>query len=64
MKNTDEGKKCSLDHQKEWKKGKKTAKYGKKRNILKSEFKGVKQTKRYKANVEKLLAKAAKKGGC
>ena len=60
MKSTDEGKKCSLDHQKEWKKGKKTAKYGKKRNIPKSGFKGVKQIKQYKADVEKLLAKAAK----
>ena len=63
MKSTDEGKKCSSDHWKEWKKGKKTAKYRKKRNIPESEFKGVKQTKRYKADVEKLLAKAAKEKG-
>ena len=60
MKGTNEGKKCSLDHCKEWKKGKKTAKYRKKRNIPKSEFNGVKQTKQYKADVKKLMAKAAK----
>ena len=41
-------------------KGKKTAKYGKKRNISKSEFAGVKKTRQYKADVEKLLAKATK----
>ena len=35
MKSTNEGKKCSSDHRKEWKKGKKGAKYGKKRNISK-----------------------------
>ena len=63
MKSTNEGKKCSSDHRKEWKKGKKTAKYGKKMNILKSEFNGVKKTKQYKADVEKLLAKAAKEKG-
>ena len=60
MKNTDEGKKCSLEHWKEWKKGKKAAKYGKKRNIPKNEFAGVKKTKRYKADLEKVLAKATK----
>ena len=58
MKGTNEGKKCSLDHCKEWKKGKKTAKYRKKRNIPKSETAGIKKTRRYKADVEKLLAKA------
>ena len=60
MKSTDEGKKCSSDHCKEWKQGKKAAKYGKKRNIPKSEFAGVKKTRQYKADVEKLLAKATK----
>ena len=60
MKSTYEGKKCPSDHHKEWKKGKKTAKYRKKRNIPKSEFAGVKKTRRYKADVEKLLAKATK----
>ena len=60
MKNTDEGKKCSLDHWKEWKRGKKAAKYGKKCNIPAKEFKGVKHTKRYKAEVEKIVANAAK----
>ena len=60
MKRTDEGKKCSSDHSKEWKKGKKAAKYRKKRNISKSEFAGVKKTRQYKADVEKLLAKATK----
>lgn len=35
----------------------------KERNIPKSKFKGVKQTKRYKADIEKLLAKAAKEKG-
>ena len=63
MKSTDEGKKCSSDHWKEWKKGKKAAKYGKKRNIPKNKFKGIKQTKQYKADVEKILAKAAKEKG-
>ena len=60
MKNTDEGKKCSSDHRKDWKKGKKAAKYRKKRNISKSEFAGVKKKRRYKADVEKLLVKATK----
>ena len=61
MKSTKEGEKCSLDHRKEWKKGKKgTSKYGKKRNISKAEFAGVKKTRRYKADVEKLLAKKEK----
>ena len=60
MKSTDEGKKCSSDHWKEWKKGKKGAKYGKKRNIPKNEFAGVKKTKRYKADLEKVLVKATK----
>ena len=60
MKNTDEGKECSLDHRKEWKKGKKVTKYGKTRNILLKEFKGVKNTKQYKAEVEKLIASAKK----
>ena len=36
------------------------SKYGKKRKIPKNEFKGIKHTKRYKAEVEKLLANAAK----
>ena len=63
MKNTDESKKCSSDHWKEWKKGKKAAKYGKKRNIPLKEFKGVKHTKQYKAEVEKLLANATKEKG-
>ena len=61
MKSTDEGKKCSSDHRKEWKKGKKgTAKYGKKRNISKAEFSGVKKTRRYKADLKKALANATK----
>ena len=61
MKNTDEGKKCSSDHRKEWKKGKKgAAKYGKKRNIAKNEFAGVKKTKQYKADLKKVLANATK----
>ena len=61
MKSTNEGKKCSSDHRKEWKKGKKGAtKYGKKRNISKAKFAGVKKTRRYKADVEKLLAKKEK----
>ena len=61
MKNTDEGKKCSSDHRKEWKKGKKgAAKYGKKRNISKAEFAGVKKTKQYKADLKKVLAKSMK----
>ena len=59
MKGTDEGKKCSSDHRKEWKKGKKgAAKYGKKQNIPKNEFAGVKKTKQYKADLKKVLAKA------
>lgn len=61
MKNTDEGKKCSSEHQQEWKKGKKAAKYGKKRNIPAKEFKGVKNNKRYKTKVEKIVANATKK---
>jgi len=61
MKNTDEGKKCSSDHRKEWKKGKKGAKYGKKRNISKAGFAGVKKTKQYKADLKKVLAKSTKK---
>ena len=61
MKSTDEGKKCSSDHRKEWKKGKKGAvKYGKKRNIPKNEFAGVKKTKRYKTDLKKVLANATK----
>ena len=61
MKSTNEGKKCSLDHRKECKKGKKgAAKYRKKRNISKAEFAGVKKNRQYKADVEKLLAKATK----
>ena len=59
MKDTEAGKKCSADHRKEWKKGnKKSAKYGKKRNISKAEYAGVKKTKRYKADIKKALAKA------
>ena len=58
MKSTDEGEKCSLDHHKQWKKGKKGAKYGKKRNISKAEFAGVKKTRQYKADIKKALAKA------
>ena len=60
MKTTKDGKKCSSDHRKEWKKGKKGAKYGKKRNISKAEFAGVKKTKRYQADLKKVLAKSAK----
>ena len=61
MKSTEEGKKCSSDHRKEWKKGKKgAAKYGQKRNISKAKFAGVKKTKQYKTDVEKLLAKKEK----
>ena len=60
MNSTDEGKKCLSDHRKEWKKGKKATKYGKKRNIPKSEFAGVKKRRQYKADVQKLLAKATK----
>ena len=61
MKDTEAGKKCSADHRKEWKKqNKKSSKYGKKRNIPKNEFAGVKKTKRYKADLEKVLAKATK----
>ena len=59
MKDTEAGKKCSADHRKEWKKGnKKPAKYGKKRNISKAEFAGVKKTRQYKADIKKALAKA------
>ena len=62
MKSTEEGKKCSSDHRKEWKKGKKgAAKNGKKRNISKAKFAGVKKTRQYKADVEKLLAKKGKR---
>ena len=61
MKDTEAGKKCSADHRKEWKKGnKKSAKYGKKRNISKAEYAGVKKTKRYKADIKKALANATK----
>ena len=60
MKTTEDGKKCSSDHRKEWKKGKKGAKYGKKRNISKAEFAGVKRTRRYKADIKKMLAKSSK----
>ena len=59
MKDTEAGKKCSADHRKEWKKqNKKSAKYGKKRNISKAEYAGVKKTRRYKADIKKALAKA------
>ena len=60
MKNTNEGKKTSAEHQKELKKGKKGTKYGKKRNIPLKEFKGIKNTKRYKAEVEKIVSRATK----
>ena len=60
MKITEEGKKVSAEHQKEFKKGKKSAKYGKKDNIPLKEFKGIKATKQYKAEVEKIVASATK----
>lgn len=40
MKNTNKGKKCSLDHRKEWKKGKKASRYEKKRNIFSQGIQG------------------------
>ena len=46
---------------KKLKKGKKgAAKYGKKRNISKAEFAGVKKTRQYKADLKKVLAKSPK----
>ena len=38
----------------------KPAKYGKKRNISKVEYAGVKKTRRYKADIKKALANATK----
>ena len=65
MKTTDEGKKCSSNHRKEWKKGKKSSKYGKKRNISKDEFAGVKKTRRYKADLKKSFSESnQREGGC
>ena len=57
MQNMDEGKKCSAEHCKEMKGGKKH-KYGKKNNISLKDFKDVQNTKQYKSEMKKIIAKA------